>query len=94
MQGNPKQKSDRPVNEAEFLVEEFELTEREASELVTGDDRTADETTSGVQKKRAAREPLEDAPTPEAPESDLTPDSDEVRLKPVVRRANDRTGAG
>lgn len=85
--------SGKPADEAEFLVEEFELTEREASELVTADEGQAQETQSAVLRKRASNEALEDAPVPEAPVSDFTPDNDEERLKPVVRARNDRTGA-
>jgi hypothetical protein len=94
MQGKPSQEGGKPAEEAEFLVEEFELTEREASELVTDGDGEAGETQAAVLKKRASREALQDAPVPEAPKSDLTADSDEERLKPVVRSRNDRTGGG
>jgi hypothetical protein len=93
MQPKPSRDSGKPAEEAEFLVEEFELTEREASELVSDGDGEAGETRAAVQKKRADHKPLQDAPVPEAPETDLTADSDEERLKPVVRRRNDRTGA-
>lgn len=91
MQAKPKQ---QPADEAEFLVEEFDLTEREASELVTEEDAAAARTRAAVQRKRSQRAPLADAPLPEVPDSDFTPDSDEERLKPVVRKRNDRSGGG
>lgn len=94
MQGKPSSGSGKPAEEAEFLVEEFELTEREASELVTDGESEAGDAQAAVLKKRANREVLPDAPVPEAPKSDLTADSDEERLKPVVRTRNDRTGGG
>ncbi|HEV7274920.1 MAG TPA: hypothetical protein VGN80_01400 [Devosiaceae bacterium] len=97
MQAKPKpdaESAGKPAEEAEFLVEEFDLTEREASELVTEGDSAATEAQAAVQKKRKQRAPLGNAPVPEAPDSDFTADSDEDRLKPVVRTRNDRTGAG
>lgn len=92
MQGKPSPESGNPAEEAEFLVEAFDLTEREASELVTDGD--AGETGAAVQKKRRARGAFQEVPVPEAPKSDLTADSDEELLKPVVGARNDRTGGG
>jgi hypothetical protein len=92
MQGKPSPEGGKPVEEAEFLVEEFELTEREASELVTDGD--AGEIGAAVQKKRRQRRVLQDVPVPDAPKSDFTADSDEELLKPVIRRPNDRSGGG
>lgn len=96
MQDKPKQPEagGKPADEAEFLVEEFDLTEREASELLTEDDNAATKAQAAVLKKRGQRAPLEDAPVPETPDSDFTADSDEERLKPVVGTRNDRRGAG
>lgn len=94
MQGKPSPESGKPAEEAEFLVKEFELTEREASELLTEGDGEAGETGAAVQRKRRQRRALQDVPVPDAPKSDFTADSDEERLKPVVRSRNDRTGGG
>lgn len=97
MQDKPKQQppaGGKPADEAEFLVEAFDLTEREASELVTEDDGAAAKAQAAVLRKRGQRSRLGDAPVPEAPDSDLTADSDEERLKPVVGTRNNRKGAG
>lgn len=85
---------DKATDEAEFLVEEFEVTEREASELVTGSEGDAADTQAAVLKKRGRPSSLADTPVPEEPASDLAADNDEERLKPVVRARNERTGAG
>ena len=75
--------------DAKFIADEFDVPERRAAEVVAGPDasetRIAD-LAADVHRKRKADDPLAGVPTPEEPESDFTADTDETRLKPVVRR--------
>jgi hypothetical protein len=80
--------------DAAFLVEEFDVTAREAAELVARDDEDADKVKDATYDALKGRDPLRNKPTPEAPASDLTADTDEVRLKPVVHKPNMRTSGG
>lgn len=79
--------------DADFLIEEFGVSENEAGELVARDGITPEEVTAAGRKERAGRDRLEGVPTPE-PGPDYVADSDEVARKPVVNRTNERSGGG
>ena len=86
-----------PLADAKFLKDEFGIRESAAARLVA-DGRDQPDTSGrlmrdlhGVEKSGSS---LEGVPTPEAPASDLTSDTDEERLTPVVGSPNRRTGGG
>jgi hypothetical protein len=80
--------------DAAFLVEEFEMPPREAAELVKREGEDAGEVEDATHQELKKRDPLKNDPTPQAPASDFTEDSDEERLKPVVHKQNLRSSGG
>ena len=80
--------------DAAYLVDEFDMTPREAAELVKRDGEDAGRVEDAAQDALKKRDPLKGQPTPKAPASDFTTDADEERLKPVVRERNMRTSGG
>lgn len=80
-------------DDAAFLVDEFDMGEEEAAEAVKRDGVTADEVKDAARRSRQENKPLDDLPTP-ASGPDHVADSDEVRLKPVLNTANERSGGG
>ena len=79
--------------DADFLIEEFDVSDTDAGKLVARDGVSPDEVTAAARKERADRDDLQGVPTPE-PGPDHVADSDEVARKPVVRSRNARTGGG
>lgn len=82
------------VQDVEFLVEEFDVTVDGAADLVARDGQDRDALEDAARAHQATRDPLAGQPTPQEPEHDLTEDSDEERLMPVLHRRNDRSGGG
>ena len=75
------------TEDARFLAQEFDIPAPQAEKL-TGAPSEA------IRHDIGAEDPLAVVPLPEAPASDVTPDADEERLKPVLHQRNDRTGGG
>ena len=75
----------------DFLVKEFDIPPHEAADLVGEDD--PDAAAAQAQRRNRREDAPPDGPVPDKPEHETVPDSDEVRLKPVLGR-NDRSGAG
>lgn len=93
-QPTPPPAPDRRVDskeEAAFLQKAFDIPPVEAARLVDAPPETAAQLAQ-TDERRA--DPLAGDPVPEAPASDVTADSDEEMLKPVLNRRNERTGAG
>lgn len=82
------------VQDVEFLVEEFDVTVDGAADLVARDGQDRDALEDAARAHQAIKDPLAGQPTPQEPENDLTEDSDEERLMPVLHRRNDRSGGG
>ena len=78
-------------DKADFLIEAFDVPPHEAADLVGDDD--PDAVALRAQRRARDADAPPDGPVPEEPRSETVPDSDEVRLKPVLKR-NDRSGAG
>lgn len=73
--------------DAAFLVKGFGIPPGKASKLVDGDSPAASNATEAEARRLLADDdPLAGLPTPEEPAADLTVDSDEERLKPVVHQ--------
>jgi hypothetical protein len=89
-----KPKVEQKADDAEFLVEHFDIPIPTAAELVAGQEVDVIAVELAARKLDSSRDPLEGVPVPKEPTSDLTGDNDEVRLKPVIRRRNKRRGAG
>jgi hypothetical protein len=79
--------------DADFLVEQFGVPTPKAADLVARDGADPADVELAARRIERTRDPLAGVPIPKEPQSELTPDTDEVRLKPVVRK-NDRRGAG
>jgi hypothetical protein len=79
-------------DDAKFLVDEFDVPEARAAELVARPDQTADITRD--LHERESDDALEGVPRPQEPTQDITADSDEERLKPVLKTPNERSGGG
>ena len=75
------------TEDARFLAQQFDIPAPQAEKL-TGAPAEA------VRHDTGEEDPLAGVPLPEAPASDVTPDADEERLKPVLHQRNDRTGGG
>jgi hypothetical protein len=83
--------------DTKFLAKEFHIPEQRAARAVLGEqvpDSVVTDLGAEVHRQLLSEDPLRDVPTPEEPSSDLISDTDEIRLKPVVHKRNDRTGAG
>jgi hypothetical protein len=89
------EESPSKVDDAKFLSDEFDISERDAALLVsgTGED-DADLLAAVVREKRGTDDPLADVPTPKEDTANLTTDADEKMLKPVLHHKNQRAGAG
>lgn len=82
------------VDEGTFLAEQFDIAPHKAADLVAPHSGQSSEVETEVRRKlRTGDDPLAGVPTPRSSD-DLTADTDETRLKPVLRNGNDRTGAG
>jgi hypothetical protein len=83
------------VRDAKFLVDEFNIAEGAASNLVASeDDELAEEVVGDLHQAQDADDPLKGIPTPSEPPEEFTLDTDEEKLKPVIHERNRRTGAG
>jgi hypothetical protein len=94
---NGKPPGSGAVTDAEFLADEFGIGEHRAASLVaTGREQgeTAEKLAWKVQQARRNDDPLAGLPTPQEPANDLTSDTDEEPLKPVLRVKNNRVGGG
>ncbi len=80
--------------DADFLVEEFDMPARDAADLVSRDSDDTDRIAAKAAARQRKRDALKDVPSAESPQDDLVADTDEEALKPVVRRPNRRIGAG
>ena len=85
------------LDDAMFLSNEFDIAPDRAAKLVT--DAGTSETDSAdlandVRARVAETDALAGVPTPQSDPSELRPDADETPLKPVLRKPNQRTGAG
>ena len=88
-----RSKSRPSGDDADFLVEEFDVPPHEAADLVSDDAREADAVEDSVRRRN--RDATGDGlPLPSGDDDDIVPDNDEVRDKPVVQGPNRRTGAG
>ena len=84
--------TNQKVEDGTFLAEEFDIPARKAARLVSSEG-DAGKVEAGVHEKLRSADALEGVPTPRASD-DLTTDTDETRLKPVLHDKNNRTGAG
>jgi hypothetical protein len=82
------------AEDAEFLVENFDIPIPTAADLVAGPEIDVIDVELATRKLEASHDPLKGVPVPKEPTSDLVSDNDEVRLKPVIRKKNKRRGAG
>jgi hypothetical protein len=80
------------ADNAAFLANRFDLPPRKAAELVSGEGTLTDEIAADVAARQHNDDVLEGVPTPEQPTYEHGIDMDEVRLKPVLRQRNDRSG--
>lgn len=76
--------------DADFLVEEFDLPVHSASELVAGETADADEVQEAAWDKRKDHDPLEGVPVPKSPKQAFPSRSDDMMQKNVVRIRKDR----
>jgi hypothetical protein len=79
------------ADEAKFLADQFDLPGRKAAGLVA-DDGSAEDVSAEVARRQRSDDSLEDVPTPKEPRVEHVADVDEVRLKPVLHRRNERSG--
>lgn len=81
------------IDDATFLEQRFGMTPRRASELVARDGVEPDTLREQTEKHTTTPE-LAGSPVPQSPASDLTTDTDEQLLKPVLDTKNNRVGGG
>lgn len=77
------------VDDAKFLVDEFEIKVSDAAELVSDEPATADDIEQGLRQAIEKDDPLEGVPIPKSDPHEFRADSDETALKPVLHRNND-----
>ena len=78
--------------DAAFLVKGFGIPPGKSSKLVGGAGAAGPSATEREARRLLAEDdPLTDVPTPEEPANDLTADTDETRLKPVLHQPNRRS---
>lgn len=85
------------VTDAQFLVDEFRISEPRAASLVAqgrGARRESEKIENGLRQVPQEGDPLASVPTPDEPANDLVKDNDEQRLKPVLHTPNNRVGGG
>jgi len=80
-----------PGEEAKFLADNFDIPEQKAVDLVAP--KRAGNLRETVHKERQSSG-SGDHPVPAGPDRPATTDADEERLKPVLRKPNNRSGAG
>ena len=89
----PSRRVSQRAVDAAFLVKGFGIPPGKSAALVDSDGNGTGATTeSEVRQLLAEDDPLKDVPTPEEPASDLTTDTDEHRLKPVLHTQPNRHG--
>ena len=77
--------------DAAFLVKGFGIPPGDSARLVTpGIAGKPNPTEEEARRLLAEDDPLKDVPTPKEPATDLTADTDEERLKPVLHQPNRR----
>jgi ATP-dependent Clp protease ATP-binding subunit ClpA len=84
------------ADNTQFLSDEFGIPESKAASAVAGPGASEAEVAdlaADVHQRRSEEDPLAGIPTLESSD-DFTADADETRLKPVIGRTNNRTGAG
>jgi hypothetical protein len=85
------------VEDAEFLTREFGMNTRQASDLVAREGVPAEELKEEISAGDGTPilpDPVENVPTPSAPNNDLVKDTDEQARKPVIHRQPNPRGAG
>jgi hypothetical protein len=88
---------DQQTEDAKFLEREFDMTPRNASELVARDTVAPAELRDRIVHKDGrpdVSDPLAGKPVPKGPPSELTQDADEQARKPVVDIRDERQGSG
>jgi len=68
------------------------LPPRKAAKLVAGNDADTDEVAADLMRDQREADALKGKPVPKDSATDLTTDSDEEALKPVVHTSNNRSG--
>lgn len=81
---------EQKAEDADFLVEEFDLPVHTASEMVAGEDADSDDVQEAAWQKRKDHDPLEGVPVPRSPEQAFPSRSDDMMQKNVVRVRKDR----
>lgn len=81
---------EQKAEDADFLVEEFDLPVHTASEMVAGDEADADAVQEAAWEKRKHHDPLEGVPVPRSPRQAFPSRSDDMMQKNVVRVRKDR----
>lgn len=80
--------------DADFLIEEFDMQAGDAAGLVAGDGADADKVAAQARSREKGKDPLRGKPAAEEPATERVADTDEQALKPVLHKENRRSGAG